>query len=114
MFVVYATANVSGGHVNPAVTLANCLTGHMSWGRGGLYMIAQVLGGIFGALIEVKLCLWTESGSTTAACRCHVIFLAMGTESRMATALNGPSQALILWVQIALSGLQILKQVPWG
>ena len=50
---VYATANVSGGHVNPAVTLANCLTGHTSWGRGGLYMVAQLLGAIFGALIEV-------------------------------------------------------------
>ena len=39
--------------MNPAVTLANCLTGHMSWGRGGLYMAAQLLGAIFGALIEV-------------------------------------------------------------
>ena len=39
--------------MNPAVTLANCLTGHTSWGRGGLYMAAQLLGAIFGALIEV-------------------------------------------------------------
>ncbi|CAL5221141.1 g3278 [Coccomyxa viridis] len=52
--VIYATANVSGGHVNPAVTLANCLTGHTSWGRGGLYMLAQLLGAIFGALIEAR------------------------------------------------------------
>jgi glycerol uptake facilitator-like aquaporin len=52
---VYATANVSGGHVNPAVTLANCMTGHMSWGRGGLYAVAQLLGAIFGTLIEVSL-----------------------------------------------------------
>ena len=51
---VYATANVSDGHVNPAVTLANCLTGHISWARGGLYMLAQLLGGIFGALLEVR------------------------------------------------------------
>jgi len=42
--------------VNPAVTLANCLTGHTSWGRGGLYMLAQILGAIFGALIEVSSC----------------------------------------------------------
>ena len=40
--------------MNPAVTLATSLTGHMSWGRGGLYMVAQLLGGIFGALIEVS------------------------------------------------------------
>ncbi|KAK9809551.1 hypothetical protein WJX73_000988 [Symbiochloris irregularis] len=49
--LVYATANVSGGHLNPAVTFANCLTGHISWGRGGLYVIAQFLGAVFGALI---------------------------------------------------------------
>ena len=41
--------------MNPAVTLANCLTGHTSWGRGGLYMAAQLLGAIFGALIEAGL-----------------------------------------------------------
>ncbi len=50
---VYATANISGGHVNPAVTWATCLSGHMDWPRGGLYMAAQLLGAIFGALIEV-------------------------------------------------------------
>ena len=52
--LVYATCNVSGGHLNPAVTFANCLTGHMSWSRGGTYVTAQILGGIFGALIEVQ------------------------------------------------------------
>ncbi|KAK9830482.1 hypothetical protein WJX72_011971 [[Myrmecia] bisecta] len=53
--VVYATANVSGGHINPAVTLATCLTGHTSWGKGFWYAIAQFLGGIFGALINAGL-----------------------------------------------------------
>lgn len=51
---VYATAHISGGHVNPAVTWANCLTGHMTWARGGLYMAAQLLGAIFGALVSVR------------------------------------------------------------
>ena len=50
---VYATAHISGGHVNPAVTWATCLTGHLDWARGGLYMAAQLLGAIFGALVEV-------------------------------------------------------------
>lgn len=51
---MYCTANVSGGHLNPAVTFATCLTGHTSWGKGLLYAIAQVLGGVFGALFEVR------------------------------------------------------------
>lgn len=54
MVVVYITANVSGGHLNPAVTFATCLTGHTSWAKGGLYVIAQVLGGIFGSLMGVS------------------------------------------------------------
>ena len=53
--------------MNPAVTLANCLTGHTSWGRGGLYMAAQLLGAIFGALIEVM-----------PLAPCHAVRLAPG------------------------------------
>ena len=46
--LVYATANVSGGHLNPAVTLGTIISGHMGWRRGLLYMAAQFLGGIVG------------------------------------------------------------------
>ncbi|DBB12410.1 hypothetical protein WJX82_007201 [Trebouxia sp. C0006] len=53
--LVYITANVSGGHLNPAVTFATCLTGHTSWAKGGLYVIAQVMGGIFGSLMGAVL-----------------------------------------------------------
>ena len=40
---MYGTAQVSGGHIHPAVTLATILTGHMHWTRGALYVAAQVL-----------------------------------------------------------------------
>ena len=43
-----ATANVSGGHLNPAVTLGTIISGHMHWKRGLAYMAAQFLGGIAG------------------------------------------------------------------
>eukprot|EP00891_Asterochloris_glomerata_P004183 jgi/Astpho2/4183/e_gw1.00064.59.1_t len=61
--LVYCTANVSGGHLNPAVTFATCLTGHTSWGKGLLYAIAQVLGGVFGALFESALLPHVHVGS---------------------------------------------------
>lgn len=51
---VYATANISGGHLNPAVTLATIISGHMHWKRGVLYIAAQLLGGVFGALFQVS------------------------------------------------------------
>lgn len=47
---MFATANVSGGHLNPAVTLGTIISGHIPWRRGLLYMLAQFLGGIVGGL----------------------------------------------------------------
>ena len=49
--LVSATANLSGGHINPAVSVAAALTRKISPTRGGLYVIAQVVGAILGALL---------------------------------------------------------------
>lgn len=53
--VIYAFANISGGHLNPAVSFALMCTGHMKWWKALMYMVAQVLGAIFGALIYAAL-----------------------------------------------------------
>ena len=39
---VYATQQTSGGHLNPAITLATTLSGHFHWVTAILYIIAQV------------------------------------------------------------------------
>lgn len=46
-------AKVSGGHINPAVTIASMLTGRTSYISGILYIIAQVLGALVAASITV-------------------------------------------------------------
>lgn len=53
--LVYATKHVSGGHLNPALTLGTVVTGHMDWVKGLAYIISQVLGAIVGALLEAAL-----------------------------------------------------------
>ena len=41
----------SGGHLNPAVTLANCLFRGHPWRKFPIYMVAQVLGAMAAAFI---------------------------------------------------------------
>lgn len=52
-YAVFITANISGGHLNPAVTMATMVTGHISIPRGLTYMFCQICGAAFGILIVV-------------------------------------------------------------
>ena len=49
--LVYATAHISGGHINPAVTIATMITGKTPAIKGVMFIIAQLLGGIVGAYL---------------------------------------------------------------
>ncbi|RVX13647.1 Aquaporin TIP1-3 [Vitis vinifera] len=44
-------ANISGGHVNPAVTFGAFIGGHITLLRGILYWIAQLLGSVVACLL---------------------------------------------------------------
>lgn len=48
--MAYAFGRISGGHFNPAVSLGAALSGRMAWKDTGLYVGAQFVGGIIGAL----------------------------------------------------------------
>ena len=49
--VVSATARISGGHVNPAVTFTAILTKRIGISKGGMYIMAQLSGAIVGAFL---------------------------------------------------------------
>ena len=51
--LIYVTANISGGHLNPAVTVATLITGHITIAKAVAYVVAQVIGGILGVLLQV-------------------------------------------------------------
>jgi glycerol uptake facilitator protein len=48
---VYCVGQFSGGHINPAVTLASAVTGTLPWAQVPGYIIAQFLGAFVGAAI---------------------------------------------------------------
>jgi glycerol uptake facilitator protein len=48
---VYCVGQFSGAHINPAVTIANAVTGNLEWALVPGYIIAQFLGAFVGAVI---------------------------------------------------------------
>jgi len=56
MVMVFATGHISGGHLNPAVTLAVFLRGKCPARDVIPYWIAQILAGIAAACVAVYLC----------------------------------------------------------
>jgi len=51
MIVVYAGGGISGGHYNPAVTLAAALQGGLKWKEVPVYWTAQILGAAAAAIL---------------------------------------------------------------
>ena len=49
--MAYAVGHVSGAHFNPAVTVGLASAGRIPWSTVPGYVVAQVLGGIAGALV---------------------------------------------------------------
>ena len=49
--MAYSIGNVSGCHINPAVSLGMAMTGRMTWREFFQYVVAQILGAIAGAAI---------------------------------------------------------------
>ena len=49
--MAYAVGHISGGHFNPAVSLGLAVAGKFSWGELVPYWIAQVIGGLLGAVV---------------------------------------------------------------
>ncbi|MCD5325327.1 MULTISPECIES: MIP/aquaporin family protein [Pontibacillus] len=50
-FGVYAVGQVSGAHINPAVTLGFAMVGDFPWSKVPKYLTAQFLGAFLGAII---------------------------------------------------------------
>jgi len=48
---VYATSDISGGHLNPAVTIALASSGKFPWDLVPAYILAQILGAMLGAFL---------------------------------------------------------------
>ncbi|HKY87170.1 MAG TPA: aquaporin [Pseudorhodoplanes sp.] len=49
--VAYSFGMVSGGHINPAVSIAMATAGRMSWADAVMYIVYQLAGAVLGAFV---------------------------------------------------------------
>lgn len=86
--------NVSGNHINPAFTLGLAVSGYFDWALVPGYIVAQVLGAMFGQALVVTVYqpyfLKTENSNHVLGSFSTISALDDGTvESRKASMLNG-------------------------
>jgi len=67
MAFAFAYGPVSGGHMNPAVTVGVFAAGAMSAGEAAGYIVSQLLGGIVGALLLAAVLGGAQTGLGTPA-----------------------------------------------
>ena len=48
---VFVVAPYSGAHINPAVTIGRAVAGKFAWSSVGMYIAAQMAGGVFGSVL---------------------------------------------------------------
>ncbi|WP_370249700.1 aquaporin [Nocardioides sp.] len=63
--LTFAFGRVSGGHLNPAITVGAALAGRLSWGDAGKYVAGQVLGGLLGGVVVLVTVLAADLGYET-------------------------------------------------
>lgn len=64
--MAYTIGNISGCHINPAITLGMWLSGRMKGKEAGLYMVFQIIGAVIGsAIIWLLVSTGAHEGPTT-------------------------------------------------
>ncbi|KAH8498178.1 hypothetical protein Peur_073393 [Populus x canadensis] len=106
--LILATFPISGGHINPLVTFAAFLTGLVSLSKAIIYILAQCVGGIFGAL-ALKAVVNSEIQQTFSLGGCTLTVVAPGPDGQTVIGLE-TSQAL--WLEI-ICGFVFLFASVW-
>ena len=67
--MAYTIGNISGCHINPAITLGVYLSGRMKGREAAMYMLFQVIGAIIGsAILYLLVTQGTHNGPTATGC----------------------------------------------
>ena len=102
--LAYTVGQVSGGHANPAVSLAMAIRGDISWKEFAFYCLAQILGAFVGSGILALITLSVKSTGANG-------FQPLLFEAAKANPADGPTFAVValgLLAEVVLTFLFIL------
>ncbi|KAJ8767579.1 hypothetical protein K2173_017923 [Erythroxylum novogranatense] len=97
--LLIATLPISGGHINPIVTFAAFLTGLIPLSRTIIYIFAQCVGGILGAL-ALKAVINSSIQSTFSLGGCTLTVVVPPGVSGHGPAVVGIGKGQALWLEI--------------
>ncbi|PON83403.1 Major intrinsic protein [Trema orientale] len=97
--LLLATNPVSGGHINPLITFAAALVGIISFSRAAIYILAQCVGAMLGAL-ALKAVVNSTIEETFSLGGCTLTVVAPGPNGPIVVGI-GTSQGL--WLEVLCS-----------
>ncbi len=116
--LAYTVGQVSGGHANPAVSLAMAIRGDITWKEFALYALAQVLGAFAGSGILALIFLGIARGTGANS---NATLISFATQAGLeGNAANLAGMGLAVLVEIVLTFLFILlilgvtSKKEWG
>ncbi|GAB6025383.1 Aquaporin-10 [Chamberlinius hualienensis] len=101
---VFVSGGVSGGHINPAVTVALALLGKFPWRKVPLFMIAQYIGAFAGSAIVYGVYLGNAIGDQVTGTAILVAIILAITDSRNMGTAKG-MVPLMIGVGVACIGM---------
>ena len=101
---ILLTAGISGGHLNPAVSLYFYSKKQLSLGELGTYLVAQLLGGFAGANLGVFLVGKQLAGVGTSA----------GAPTSVAIVGELLATAVLVWIVGSLAAADKGNLIPWA
>ena len=112
VILAYSVGRISGGHANPAVSLAMAIRGDISWKEFALYTLAQVLGAFAGSGI-LALIFWGVSATGANNLDAFQGFLNL-ERYNVAVILLGVLAEIVLTFLFLMAVLGVTSKKEWG
>lgn len=113
VILAYTVGQISGGHANPAVSLAMAIRGDITWKEFALYCCAQVLGAFAGSGILALIFLGVKATGSNAFQ--EALFIAANvTEINFGVVMLGLLAEIVLTFLFILAVLGITSKKEWS